>query len=395
MLSNQQRQQLAGELKQRLQRLPQSASPLHSAQLNTSALSILESVVNESRGSLIANAEELTDIVEDCIGFGCIARLLNDPTITEVMVNDYRSIFIERDGRLEKSLVSFAQESDLLRVIDRIVIPLGRRLDSSQPMVDARLPDGSRVNAVLAPLAIRGACLTIRKFSPSLLTLSDLIKQGALSKSAADYLQAAISQRKNMLISGGTGSGKTTLLNILSAEIPSEQRIVSIEDAAELKLPHDNLVALEARPNNSEGVGSISIRELLMNALRMRPDRIIIGECRGAEALDMLQAMNTGHDGSLTTLHANSPRDALQRLEVMVLMAGLDLPLAAIRQQMSSAVDVVIQIARSGGGARQVTAITELSGLEGQQFQLTPIFHRIDKDLVTTGIGSEWYRSCP
>lgn len=395
MLSNQQRQQLAGELKQRLQRLPQSSSPLHSAGLNASALSILESVVNESRGSLIATAEELTDIVEDCIGFGCIARLLNDPTITEVMVNDYRSIFIERDGRLEKSLVSFTQESDLLRVIDRIVIPLGRRLDSSQPMVDARLPDGSRVNAVLAPLAIRGACLTIRKFSPSLLTLSDLIKQSALSTAAADYLQAAISQRKNMLISGGTGSGKTTLLNILSAEIASEQRIVSIEDAAELKLPHDNLVALEARPNNSEGVGSISIRELLMNALRMRPDRIIIGECRGAEALDMLQAMNTGHDGSLTTLHANSPRDALQRLEVMVLMAGLDLPLAAIRQQISSAVDVIIQIARSGSGARQVIAITELSGLEGQQFQLTPIFHRVDKALVATGISSEWYRECP
>ncbi|WP_417658009.1 CpaF family protein [Pseudidiomarina aestuarii] len=395
MLSNQQRQQLAGELKQRLQRLPQSSSPLHSEQLNASALSILESVVNESRGSLIATAEELTDIVEDCIGFGCIARLLNDPTITEVMVNDYRSIFIERDGKLEKSLVSFTQESDLLRVIDRIVIPLGRRLDSSQPMVDARLPDGSRVNAVLAPLAIRGACLTIRKFSPSLLTLSDLIKQSALSTAAADYLQAAISQRKNMLISGGTGSGKTTLLNILSAEIASEQRIVSIEDAAELKLPHDNLVALEARPNNSEGVGSISIRELLMNALRMRPDRIIIGECRGAEALDMLQAMNTGHDGSLTTLHANSPRDALQRLEVMVLMAGLDLPLAAIRQQIGSAVDVIIQIARSGSGARQVTAITELSGLEGQQFQLTPIFHRVDKSLVATGIGSEWYRECP
>ncbi|PTB89389.1 pilus assembly protein CpaF [Pseudidiomarina aestuarii] len=395
MLSNQQRQQLAGELKQRLQRLPQSSSPLHSEQLNASALSILESVVNESRGSLIATAEELTDIVEDCIGFGCIARLLNDPTITEVMVNDYRSIFIERDGKLEKSLVSFTQESDLLRVIDRIVIPLGRRLDSSQPMVDARLPDGSRVNAVLAPLAIRGACLTIRKFSPSLLTLSDLIKQSALSTAAADYLQAAISQRKNMLISGGTGSGKTTLLNILSAEIASEQRIVSIEDAAELKLPHDNLVALEARPNNSEGVGSISIRELLMNALRMRPDRIIIGECRGAEALDMLQAMNTGHDGSLTTLHANSPRDALQRLEVMVLMAGLDLPLAAIRQQISSAVDVIIQIARSGSGARQVIAITELSGLEGQQFQLTPIFHRVDKSLVVTGIGSEWYRKCP
>lgn len=395
MLSNQQRQQLAGELKQRLQRLPQSSSPLHSEQLNASALSILESVVNESRGSLIATAEELTDIVEDCIGFGCIARLLNDPTITEVMVNDYRSIFIERDGKLEKSLVSFTQESDLLRVIDRIVIPLGRRLDSSQPMVDARLPDGSRVNAVLAPLAIRGACLTIRKFSPSLLTLSALIKQSALSTAAADYLQAAISQRKNMLISGGTGSGKTTLLNILSAEIASEQRIVSIEDAAELKLPHDNLVALEARPNNSEGVGSISIRELLMNALRMRPDRIIIGECRGAEALDMLQAMNTGHDGSLTTLHANSPRDALQRLEVMVLMAGLDLPLAAIRQQIGSAVDVIIQIARSGSGARQVTAITELSGLEGQQFQLTPIFHRVDKSLVATGIGSEWYRECP
>lgn len=394
MLSDSQRQQLVGELRQRLQRLPQDSTELHSTQLSTTALGILQTLVQGSRGALTSTAEELTEIVEDCIGYGCIARLLSDPTITEVMVNDYRTIFIERDGRLEKAELGFAQESDLLRVIDRIVIPLGRRLDTSQPMVDARLPDGSRVNAVLAPLAIRGACLTIRKFSPSLLALGDLIAQGALSSAAADYLKEAIGRRKNILISGGTGSGKTTLLNILSAEISTEQRIVSIEDAAELKLPHDNLVALEARPNNSEGVGSISIRELLINALRMRPDRIIIGECRGAEALDMLQAMNTGHDGSLTTLHANTTRDALQRLEVMVLMAGLDLPLQAIRQQISSAIDIIVQVVRQSNGARQVVAIAELSGLEGHQFQLATIFARNNTELEPSGIRSEWYRQC-
>lgn len=394
MLSDSQRQQLVGELRQRLQRLPQNSTELHSTQLNTTALGILQALVTGSRGAITSTAEELTEIVEDCIGYGCIARLLNDPTITEVMVNDYRSIFVERNGRLEKAELGFAQESDLLRVIDRIVIPLGRRLDSSQPMVDARLPDGSRVNAVLAPLAIRGACLTIRKFSPSLLALGDLIAQGALSAAAADYLKKAIGSRKNILISGGTGSGKTTLLNVLSAEISTEQRIVSIEDAAELKLPHDNLVALEARPNNSEGVGSISIRELLINALRMRPDRIIIGECRGAEALDMLQAMNTGHDGSLTTLHANTTRDALQRLEVMVLMAGLDLPLQAIRQQISSAIDIIVQVVRQSNGARQVVAIAELSGLEGHQFQLATIFARNNTELEASGIRSEWYRQC-
>ncbi|HET8816918.1 MAG TPA: CpaF family protein [Pseudidiomarina sp.] len=394
MLSEQQRQQLGVELKQRLQRLPQSSTELHSRQLNSIALDILQALVNESRGNITSTTEELIDIVDDCIGFGCIAKLIKDPTITEIMVNDFRSIFIERDGKLEKSEFGFAQESDLLRVIDRIVIPLGRRLDTSQPMVDARLPDGSRVNAVLAPLAIRGACLTIRKFSPSLLALNDLIDQGALSMPAADYLKASICNRKNILISGGTGSGKTTLLNILAAEIAAEQRIVSIEDAAELKLPHDNLVALEARPNNSEGVGSISIRELLINALRMRPDRIIIGECRGSEALDMLQAMNTGHDGSLTTLHANTPRDALQRLEVMVLMAGLELPIQAIRQQISSAIDIIVQVVRHSNGSRQIVEITELSGIEGQQFQLANLFARRDKTLEATGIHSEWYHQC-
>lgn len=394
MLNDAAREHLTIALRQRLQRLPQATTGSTQAELHESALAALQAIVKGSHHESTTTVDDLTDIVENCIGFGCLGKLLRDPSVSEVMVNDYQTIFVERYGCLERTDLRFVEESDLLRVIDRIVIPLGRRLDSSQPMVDARLPDGSRVNAVLSPLALRGACLTIRKFSPTLLGLADLTEQGAVSSAAALYLRAAIQNRKNILISGGTGSGKTTLLNILSAEIPAGQRLVTIEDAAELKLPHDNLIALETRPNNSEGSGQITIRDLLVNALRMRPDRIIIGECRGAEALDMLQAMNTGHDGSLTTLHANSPRDALQRLEVMVLMSGIDLPLTAIRQQISSAIDVVIQVVRNSSGARQVVAIAELSGIEGQQFQLSSVFERQQDDLIATGVRSEWHTLC-
>ncbi|WP_258808484.1 CpaF family protein [Pseudidiomarina sp. CB1] len=332
----------------------------------------------------------VNDVIEACMGFGPLSGLLADDSISEIMVNHYAGIFIERRGHLEASDVRFQSEAELLQVIERMVLPLGRRIDSAQPMVDARLPDGSRVNAVIAPLALRGACLTIRKFSRKALTFADLEASGALSSSATDYLKNVIAQRKNILIIGGTGTGKTTFLNLLASEIPAEQRLITIEDAAELQLNHANLIALEARPANAEGSGLVSIRDLLINALRMRPDRIIVGECRGAEALDMLQAMNTGHEGSLTTLHANSPREGLQRLEVMVMLAGFDLPLLAIRQQIASAVEVIVQVTRGSNGQRVVNAISEVVGIESSAYQVSPLFERRDGGLQASGIRSEW-----
>ncbi|WP_417667045.1 CpaF family protein [Pseudidiomarina sp.] len=329
-------------------------------------------------------------IINDCIGFGPLTSLLNDSSITEIMVNNYQTIFIERCGQLHQSPVVFESEDDLLRVIDRIIAPLGRRLDSSQPMVDARMPDGSRINAVLSPIALNGSCLTVRKFLTKQLNFSDLVFQNVLSADAAEYLRKAVEQRRNILIAGGTGTGKTTLLNTLASAVSAHQRLVTIEDAAELQLNHQNLIALEARPANAEGNGRISIRELLINALRMRPDRIIIGECRGVEAIDMLQAMNTGHEGSLTTLHANTARDALQRLEVMVLMAGLDLPLTAVRQQIASAIDIVIQIHRSSNGQRVISEISEVTGVDAEVIQLSQMFVRNNNECKATGVLSEW-----
>ena len=334
--------------------------------------------------------QTIRDVVDDCIGLGPLTQLLADTSVSEIMVNSYQSIFVERAGCLQHTDIQFADEESLLRVIDRIVLPLGRRLDSAQPMVDARLPDGSRVNAVLAVLATRGTCMTIRKFSRQQLSLNDLLQQQLVTADAADYLRTAVQQRRNILIVGGTGTGKTTLLNMLAAEVPSEQRIVTIEDAAELRLEHANLISLEARPANAEGSGHVSIRELLINALRMRPDRIVIGECRGAEAIDMLQAMNTGHDGSLTTLHANSPREALQRLEVMVMMAGLELPFIAIRQLIASAIHVVIHIVRANHGQRHIQQITEITGIDASTIQQAVIFQWQGSDLQATGIPSEW-----
>ncbi|MEY2343025.1 ATPase, T2SS/T4P/T4SS family [Acidithiobacillus sp. IBUN Pt1247-S3] len=314
------------------------------------------------------------EVVDEAVGLGPLEDLLADESITEIMVNRYDEVFVERRGRLEPAAAVFSSEQAVRNIIDRIVAPIGRRIDEASPLVDARLHDGSRVNAVIPPLALKGANITIRKFSKKRLQVEDLIQYGSLEQRMAEFLNVAVMQRKNVIISGGTGSGKTTLLNVLSNFIPSFERVVTIEDAAELRLYQPNLVSLEARPANVEGKGAIPIRELVRNALRMRPDRIVVGECRGGEALDMLQAMNTGHDGSLTTAHANSPRDMLSRLEVMVMMAGMDLPLSAIREQVASAVDIIVQISRFSCGSRKVSAIVEVTGTESGVIQLQELF---------------------
>jgi pilus assembly protein CpaF len=314
------------------------------------------------------------DVLSEAVGLGPLEALLQDETITEIMVNRYDEIYLERKGKLERHHTTFTSNRAVLGVIERIVAPLGRRIDESSPMVDARLKDGSRVNAIIPPLAIKGPSVTIRKFSQKALTAEDLVGFGSISDAMAEFLSICVLHRKNMIISGGTGSGKTTLLNVLSNFIPKHERVITIEDAAELKLDHQNLVSLEARPANAEGRGQVAIRDLVKNALRMRPDRIVVGECRGGEALDMLQAMNTGHEGSLTTLHANSPRDALARLETLILMAGMDLPITAIREQITSAVDIIIQQGRLTDGQRVVTSISEITGIESGKIQLQELF---------------------
>lgn len=313
-------------------------------------------------------------VLDEAVGLGPLEELLEDDSVSEIMVNRFDEIFVERAGRLQKHPLTFTGDRAVLGVIERIVAPLGRRIDESSPMVDARLKDGSRVNAIIPPLALKGPTLTIRKFAKRKLTVQDLVEFGAISPEMAEFLQICVEARKNIIVSGGTGSGKTTLLNILSNFIPSGERVITVEDAAELKLHHEHLISLESRPANVEGKGAVHIRDLVKNTLRMRPDRIVVGECRGAEALDMLQAMNTGHEGSLTTLHANTPRDGLARLETMVLMAGMDLPLVAIREQISSAVDMVVQQTRFACGSRKVTSITELTGMESGKIQIQEIF---------------------
>ena len=307
-------------------------------------------------------------------GFGPIEPLLQDPSVSEIMVNGPKLVYVERQGKLIKTGVEFENDEHVLRIIDRIVSPLGRHIDESSPMVDARLPDGSRVNAIIPPLSLVGPTITIRKFAKIPLTVDDLIRFGSMTPELAEFLKACVIARLNIIVSGGTGSGKTTLLNVLSGFIPDDERIVTIEDAAELQLQQEHVVGLESRPPNIEGKGAIRIRDLVINALRMRPDRIVVGECRGAEALDMLQAMNTGHDGSLTTGHANSPRDVLARLETMVLMAGMDLPLRAIREQISSAIDVIVQQSRFRDGSRRITNVTEVQGMEGDIIVLQDVF---------------------
>ncbi|MBS1249146.1 MAG: putative conjugal transfer protein [Chloroflexi bacterium] len=313
-------------------------------------------------------------VLDDLHGYGPIQALLKDESITEIMVNGPRDVYVERDGKLVKTNVIFEDDAHVKRVIDKIVLPLGRRVDADSPTVDARLPDGSRVNAVIPPVAIDGPSITIRKFSEDKLQVEDIIEFGSISRTMSNFLNACVVGRLNVVISGGTGSGKTTLLNILSGFIPSDERIVTIEDSAELQLHQDHVVRLETKPPTVEGEGEVTIRHLVRNSLRMRPDRIVVGEVRGGEALDMLQAMNTGHDGSLTTLHANTPRDALSRLETMSLMAGLDMPLDVIREQIASAVDVIVQQARLSDGSRKVTFITEVAGMEGNTIVMTDIF---------------------
>ena len=319
-------------------------------------------------------ARMFDSIAAEILGFGPMQTLLDDDTVSEIMVNGPKNIYVERGGRLHRAPISFENNEHVMRIIERIVSPLGRRIDESSPYVDARLPDGSRVNAVIPPISLVGPVLTIRKFSKKPITVEQLIGFGSISAEAVEFLKAAVIARKNIIVSGGTGSGKTTLLNILSGFIPADERILTLENAAELQLRQEHVVTLESRPANIEGKGEIAIRDLVINALRMRPDRIVVGECRGEEALDMLQAMNTGHDGSLTTAHSNSPRDTLSRLETMSLMAGMDLPVRAIREQISSAVDLVVHQARMRDGTRKVTFITEVAGMEGEVITTSDLF---------------------
>jgi pilus assembly protein CpaF len=314
------------------------------------------------------------EVLDEAVGLGPLEDPLADDSVTEIMVNRADEIFVERKGQLERYPLAFTSDRAILGVIERIVAPLGRRIDESSPLVDARLKDGSRVNAIIPPLALKGPTLTIRKFAKKRLGAEDMVAYGSVDQSMVEFLELCVKERKNLVVSGGTGSGKTTLLNVLSNFIPDGERIVTIEDAAELRLNHSHLVSLESRPTNIEGRGAVTIRDLVRNALRMRPDRIVVGECRGGEALDMLQAMNTGHEGSLTTLHANTPRDALARMETLVLMAGMDLPIGAIREQIASAVDIIVQQTRFACGSRKVTSITEISGIENGKILLQELF---------------------
>lgn len=314
------------------------------------------------------------EVLNGLLGYGVLQPLLDDTQVSEVMVNGTDRVFVERNGRLELAKVTFEDDSEIFRLIDRIVTPLGRRIDPDNPTVDARLPDGSRVNAVIPPVAIDGPSITIRKFAKERFRIDDLISFGTLTQNMADFLEACVAAKLNIVVSGGTGSGKTTLLNILSEFIPEGERLVTIEDAAELQLHHINIVRLETKAPNVDGEGEVPIRHLVRNALRMRPDRIIVGEVRGGEALDMLQAMNTGHDGSLTTVHANSPRDAISRLETLCLVSGVELPLKVVREQIASAVDLIVQQTRVRDGSRKVTAISEVHGMEGDVVVMTDLF---------------------
>ncbi|HEX7067711.1 MAG TPA: CpaF family protein [Candidatus Limnocylindria bacterium] len=333
--------------------------------------------IADEEGLALTRAERvrmLEQITDEILGLGPLEPLLRDETLTEVMVNGPQQVYIERDGKLELTNVTFQNDEHVMKIIQRIIAPIGRRVDESSPMVDARLADGSRVNAIIPPLSLVGPVITIRKFAATPYTVDDLVRFGTATPEMFEFLEACVKARLNIFVSGGTGSGKTTMLNILSSFIPDDERIVTIEDAAELQLRQEHVVTLEARPSNIEGKGAIPIRELVRNALRMRPDRIVVGECRSAEALDMLQAMNTGHDGSMSTGHANTPRDMLSRLETMVLMAGMDLPLRAIREQISSAVDLIVHQNRLKDGTRKIVNITEVQGMEGDVIVMQDVF---------------------
>jgi len=371
------KQQIHKELVDRLDIKRLSASRVSQDDLRQRALITIRAIVNEVAERLppgISPAALAKEICDEALALGPLEQLLDDEEITEIMVNGPSQVYVEKGGVLVETGQSFMDDSSVMAVIERIVSPLGRRIDESQPYVDARLPDGSRVNAIIPPLSLTGPTITIRKFSKNPFTEEDLVRFGTLPQAFADFLSLCVRLRKNIVVSGGTGSGKTTLLNALSGYLPSTERILTIEDAAELRLTQRHVVRLEARPPNIEGRGAITIRDLVRNALRMRPDRIVVGECRGGEALDMLQAMNTGHDGSLTTVHANSPRDVISRLETMVLMSGMDLPVRAIREQIAAAIDMIVHEARFSDGSRKVTRITEVVGLEGEQVTMQDIF---------------------
>jgi len=368
------RQSLQEKLMQEIERDP---SLLHDRER---LIRLLESTCDSevaTRNLVLSRTEKMQlqlSLVNEILGYGPLQPLLDDPEVSEIMVNGPYQVYVERQGKIELTGVRFRDEQHLMRIIEKILLPLGKRVDERVPMVDARLPDGSRVNVVIPPVSLNGPCVTIRKFSRDPFTMSDIISFGTITPEAAQFLQAAVQAKLNILITGGTSSGKTTLLNILSAFIPNDERIITIEDTAELQLRQDHVVRLEARPPNIEGVGEITIRDLVRNALRMRPDRIIVGECRGGEALDMLQAMNTGHEGSMTTIHANNPREALSRLETMVLMAGMDLPVRAIREQIAGAIDLIVHMARLRDGSRKVMQISEITGMEGDVITMQDLF---------------------
>jgi pilus assembly protein CpaF len=361
-------------------------STLESEQVKTEIRRILEDMVMAEALPLSRTDRErlVTEVQHEAFGLGPLEFLMVDPTISDILVNTYQNVYIERHGRLERTDLRFHDDTHLMQIIERIVSRVGRRIDESSPMVDARLPDGSRVNAIIPPLALDGPILSIRRFGTAPLTMTDLIRLSSIPELIADVLAACVRSRLNILVSGGTGAGKTTLLNCLSNYIPDTERIVTIEDSAELKLQQDHIVRLETRPPNIEGKGTVTQRDLVRNALRMRPDRIVLGEVRGGEALDMVQAMNTGHDGSISTIHANSSRDALSRLETMMLMAGLNLPERALREQISSAVNVIIHVARMTDGTRRVTELSEITGMEGPTITTQMIF-RFDQSGIENG----------
>jgi pilus assembly protein CpaF len=381
------RREIHRQLLENLDLAQMDAKKLDDPSMRPRVLTALRRIVQRVEARLPADLDRdalIGELADEALGLGPLERFINDPTVSEIMVVDPSTIYIERQGRLELTPARFTDDERVRAVIERIVTPLGRRIDESSPLVDARLKDGSRVIAIIRPLALRGSCITIRKFSKTPLALGDLIRFGALTEQMARFLTRSVIAKRNILISGGTGSGKTTLLNVLSSAIPDTERIVTIEDAAELKLEQTHVVSLETRPANLEGRGEYTIRDLVRNALRMRPDRIVVGECRGGEALDMLQAMNTGHDGSLTTTHANSPVEAIGRIETLALMGGVDLPSRAIREQIATSIHLVVQQSRLSDGSRRVTAITEVVGMdEDGTVAMRPIF-----EFVRTGMGA-------
>ncbi|MFA5702963.1 MAG: ATPase, T2SS/T4P/T4SS family [Advenella sp.] len=370
------RRRLHGALLEALDLRRRDVSMMSDEALRSEAGGLLDKIIqtDEEIPPAVNRQRLMQEVLDEAVGLGPLEPLLQDANVTEIMVNRHDEIYVEENGRLQRHHAAFSSEQAVVGVIDRIVAPIGRRIDESSPMVDARLADGSRVNAIIPPIALKGASMTIRKFPRHRPAMQDLLKLGSLDTCMSRFLELCVRLRKNIIVSGGTGSGKTTLLNILSNCIPADERIVTIEDAAELRLNHEHLVALEARPANLEGRGQVMIRDLVRNALRMRPDRIVVGECRGAEAFDMLSAMNTGHEGSLTTLHANTPRDALSRLETMILMAGMDLPLIAVREHIAASIEFIIQQTRLSSGRRVVTSIVEVGGMENGVIKTQEIF---------------------